>query len=110
MTKTDYVVEMLSEALHIEGVELLPVVIQEIAQGIVQGLDMWYEMSGDNVASSNRYGELSNQIEQLKKDKQSALDKQEREYNDKLKDVNASARAIINHKNTVIEELQKQIK
>lgn len=109
MTKSEYAAEMLTEALYVEGVEMLPTIVYAIAKDIVDGLDMWHEMSGDSVASSNRYQELEGQIEQAKKAKQEALDRQEREYNEKLKDANASARAIISQKNMVIEELQKQI-
>lgn len=107
MTKTEYVTEMLQDMLSDN-----PVTDEQISQwakSIIDGIDMWHEMSSDSVATTNRYQYLEGQIEQLKKSKEDALDKQEREYKEKLKDINQSARAIIYNQQREIEELKKQI-
>lgn len=108
MTKQESVYGILADQL--EHYNISEGLLQHCAKEIVQDLDMWGEFSGDSVASSNRYQELEGQIEQLKKDKDKALDRQAMEYNNKLKDANASARAMINQRNKLIEELKKQIK
>lgn len=41
MTKLEYVAEMLSEEL--EHYQITPELIKQCAEGIVHGLDMWYE-------------------------------------------------------------------
>jgi len=107
MTKREYVAEMLQETLT--DYNLKQEDIDLCAANIVQGLDMWHEMSGDSVASSNRYGELSSQIERLKKDKETALDQAGRKHYEELEELKRYSRGVIYQKNQKIEELEKEI-
>ena len=104
MTKMDYVAEMLSEEL--EHYQITPELINRCAKSIIDGLDMWYELSGESVASNNRYKELESSIIKSEQKREKMLMELENKHSKELKEWNIYSRMAIQRKNEEIERLQ----
>lgn len=107
MTKAEYVEEILEEILRVYQIPVE--VLKQCAEDIVDGLDVWYEMSGDSIASSNRYGYLEREIEDIKKKAQKELEDADTEYKEQLKEIDRNARWKYQQYQRKIEELEKQV-
>lgn len=81
MTKQEYIVEMLSEIL--QKYNIPPEILQYCAEDVVDGLDVWYELSGDSVASSNRYSALESEklqaVEKIRKEYEGYIERNKEE-------------------------------
>jgi len=108
MNKIEYIAEMLSEEL--EQYQIPPEIIKQCAEGLVYGLDMWYELSGDSVATSNRYAELEHQVVKATQKGEKQLAEEENRHSKELEELRRNASWSLQRKQEKIEELQKQIK
>ncbi len=108
MTKTKYVAEIISEEL--EHYSITPELIEGLAEGIVHGLDMWYEFSGDSVASSNRYAAIESEKQQAIKSAQKELENEQKRHSDEMEEANRNVRWMRARYQQQIEELQKQVR
>ena len=108
MTKKDYVEEILSEKLAHYGMskELL----RYCAEDVVDGLDVWYELSGDAVASSNRYGYLEREKEEAVKQGKKELEQLQKKHEEEKAEIDRNVRWMRQRMQNQIEELQKQVK
>lgn len=107
MTKTEYVTELLSDVVPLD---ITVDKLKEIAKDIVDGLDMWYELSGDSVATSNRYAAIENEKEQRVKDARKELEKEERKHKEEVEEIRRNVRWMRQRYQNEIDELKKQIR
>ncbi len=108
MTKQEYIVEMLSEILG--HYQITPEVLQQCAEDVVDGLDVWYELSGDSVATSNRYQHLEDEVVQVKKATEKELEKAEKKHKEEVDQMIRETRWRYQRYQEKIDELQKQVK